>query len=479
MRIYKHNIGVGAILTALIIAVFSHAAAAEFTVDSGVTAVRTVRGNAGVLIEAQLDDPGELEIKTLGNAVRVTLGHCQLSAQPGDPLLPTHKLRLLLPAEADLRRVTVLVQNPVWEDIEDELDIAPAPPIMRGEGEKKLPSWGEKSSDWIENGRDTRIYHQDEFFPIQIASVIGSGNYRQWKIVEVQIYRMRYNPIQRRSQVLRGGTLAVETSVEDIAPVTAPSTTAVPSQVSLDRLHRLIINDADIEAFYPSATKMAAVSGDAGIPIRLAIITTHALLRDNLELVNYIHFKQSKGHTIYVVTEGDSLDATHYRRGYDTFTRARYIRNWLTTYHAQIDSVLLIGNPDPVQWSDSFGVPMMLAHPDNGFSPPNPAGLPTDMYYAELSGNWDLDGDGFPGEFIGDFGPGGIDQFCELEVGRIPYYFIHSELARILRKLMEYEDQLPENIAYRNKALISAAISNFAPADFDGDGDLDSFANLL
>ncbi|MGV7224076.1 MAG: C25 family cysteine peptidase [Nitrospinales bacterium] len=399
-----------------------------------------------------------------------------MSGQPGDPFLPTHKLRLLLPPEADLGRVHVLVQNPVWEDIEDKLDLAPAPPIMRIEGEKKLPSWGEKSSDWIENGRDTRIYHQDDFFPSQIASVIGNGKFRQWKIVEVQIYRMRYNPLQRRSQVLRGGTLVVETHVEELSVATAPSTIAAPSQVSIDRLHRLIINDADIGDFYPSTATVAAGSETAGTLRRLAIITTRALMRANLELVNYINFKQSRGYTVYVVTEGDALDVTHYRRGYDTFSRARNIRNWLTTYHAQIDSVLLIGNPDPVQWSDSFGVPMMFAHPDNGFSPPNPAGLPTDMYYAELSGNWDLDGDGFPGEFIGDFGPGGIDQFCELEVGRIPYYFIHSELARTdvyPRITYTYAVTGANGFGESDFSETDTGFLEDCPGDFDFDGDID------
>ncbi|MGV7224077.1 MAG: hypothetical protein ACQ9MH_21455 [Nitrospinales bacterium] len=73
---YPQNIGVGSMLIALTIAFFPHATAAEFTVDSGVTTVRSLRGNAGVRIEAQLEDPGGIEVQPLENAVRIALGDC-------------------------------------------------------------------------------------------------------------------------------------------------------------------------------------------------------------------------------------------------------------------------------------------------------------------------------------------------------------------------------------------------------------------
>lgn len=95
---------------------------------------------------------------------------------------------------------------------------------------------------------------------------------------------------------------------------------------------------------------------------------------------------------------------------------------------------------------------------------------PSDMYFAELSGTWDLDGDNQFGEFNGDYGPGGADKNCELKVGRIPLYVNFNDLDAILQKCINYENA-PGNLGWRQKVLIPAAISNFGPQDNTGDGD--------
>ena len=87
-----------------------------------------------------------------------------------------------------------------------------------------------------------------------------------------------------------------------------------------------------------------------------------------------------------------------------------------------------------------------------GYDPNNPAvSAPSDVYYADLTGNWDLDGDGYYGEWGDDFGPGGIDRHWEVMVGRIPCYkapigrFPYAEsvkdLDEILEKTIDYEER--------------------------------------
>ncbi len=89
--------------------------------------------------------------------------------------------------------------------------------------------------------------------------------------------------------------------------------------------------------------------------------------------------------------------------------------------------------------------------------------VPTDMCYAELSGDWDLDNDGLRGEYSGDYGSGGIDKDCEVAVGRIPYYGSISDVDSILQKTMDYETSAATD--WREKILIPAAISNFGPPE--------------
>jgi hypothetical protein len=97
---------------------------------------------------------------------------------------------------------------------------------------------------------------------------------------------------------------------------------------------------------------------------------------------------------------------------------------------------------------------------------------PTDMFFAELSNTWDWDGDGYYGEYNGDYRAGGADKDCELQVGRIPFYGSYTDLDSVLQKIIDYHAE-PGDRSWRDKLLIAAAISNFGPQDEDGDGAAD------
>ena len=141
--------------------------------------------------------------------------------------------------------------------------------------------------------------------------------------------------------------------------------------------------------------------------------------------------------------------------------------------------VLLIGSPR----GDSF-MPMKEVWPSNTGHQwwaelPQYSGyvMHTDYYYAELTGNWDLDGDGLAGEFghysdpippytkTGDFGTTpegetGIDRDHELIVGRIPFYpesgTAHDDLVSILNKTIAYQTTLASEMTWREKTLLIA-----------------------
>ena len=157
--------------------------------------------------------------------------------------------------------------------------------------------------------------------------------------------------------------------------------------------------------------------------------------------------------------------------------RADNIRSWLQAHYIPdgIEYVLLIGDPDPCTFTANQSVPMKMCWPRNGqVDLTENIVSPTDMYFAELSGNWDLNGDGRYGEFNGDYGPGGADKYCELKVGRIPVYSSnYADLDAILQKSINYGNA-PGNLAWRSKVLIPAAISNFGPEDTTGDCNADA-----
>ena len=89
--------------------------------------------------------------------------------------------------------------------------------------------------------------------------------------------------------------------------------------------------------------------------------------------------------------------------------KALHIREWIRQNYEKLGLkyVIFIGVGHP----EEGDVPMIKA---NGR-------WPTDYFYTDLSGDWDLDNDGVLAS-DGDYGDGGIDCVPEVFVGRIPYY---------------------------------------------------------
>lgn len=146
-------------------------------------------------------------------------------------------------------------------------------------------------------------------------------------------------------------------------------------------------------ALTPKTPAFPVVSAQADGGADYAIITTNAILANSVNLGKFIMLKQAFGYSVRVVTETD-FEALS---GQAPNGRAEKIRQWLKdNYQAMgIKYVLLIGNPDP----ELDDIPMKRFWP--GYDWPNEVqrDYPTDMYYANLNCNWDLDGDQIYGEF--------------------------------------------------------------------------------
>jgi hypothetical protein len=138
------------------------------------------------------------------------------------------------------------------------------------------------------------------------------------------------------------------------------------------------------------------------------IITTSAISAASGELSRFVAHKESLSFNVQIVTEANF-------GGGVGDTAAKNIRRWLRNHYISdnIKYVLLIGNPRP----DSGEIPMKMVW-TSAWS----EGVPSDFYYADLTGSWDWNGDGRYGMRPEDCGPGGVDTFYEVSVGRIPYY---------------------------------------------------------
>jgi hypothetical protein len=83
-------------------------------------------------------------------------------------------------------------------------------------------------------------------------------------------------------------------------------------------------------------------------------------------------------------------------------------------------------------------------------------GLPTDHYYAELTHNWDLDGDGYYSEFDEDI-KNNTDLLPEIAVGRIPFDS-PKKVKDFCKKIISYEK---DNGNWKKNALFLANIQEY------------------
>jgi len=210
------------------------------------------------------------------------------------------------------------------------------------------------------------------------------------------------------------------------------------------------------------------------------IVTTSAIRADSEMLVTFAAAKTARGFEVTIYDETDWGGA-----GLTNNAAAEALRGFLQSAYAlnDFDYLLLIG--DPRHWSGP--IPMKRLYPRTtgaiGHGPPgydptcafSQDMVPSDYYYAELDGDWDLDGDNLYGEFgeafaavgtSGDFGPGGIERDHEYAVGRIPVYggthYTQDviDLDHILAKTIAYQHADPDSVAWRNSALVAAEGAN-------------------
>jgi len=189
------------------------------------------------------------------------------------------------------------------------------------------------------------------------------------------------------------------------------------------------------------------------------IITTEDL-ESSITSSSFIQWKESLGFNIKIVCITDS--EINNQQGADLQAK---IRNFLREYYLVwgIEYVLIVG--------DHETIPMKYCYPDPsnhkntaGTVGGNGGDVPTDYYYADLTSadedSWDLDGDGYYGEY-GDDEP---DFQAEISVGRIPTS-LSSRITYALDKTVAFEQ---DTGSWKNSALHGGAFWYFTNENNNG-----------
>lgn len=278
---------------------------------------------------------------------------------PGKPQLPLAVRELELPAAAVPGSVELEIVEERSRTLDGSFRIGPAPAALG------LPEAGTAADAAPE--ADPSVYGRDELYPAAFVTVAATSQRPRPGGGQAVVARVAFTPLRHNP---RSGSLLLAEEVRV-------------------RLRYLLA----------AAPEAAEAATPAAASARYVVVTTRAIRDASRALRSFVNHKARYGYTLKVVTE-DDFDGLvgPYPNG-----RAERIREWLKRNYQSlgIEYVLLIGNPepdDPMYSRDHVGdIPMKQVWHDLA------GGLfwwgdATDAYYADLTGNWDTDGDGFYGE---------------------------------------------------------------------------------
>jgi hypothetical protein len=360
-----------------------------------------------------------------------------LSCVTKAPQLPTKKYSILLPPDVDPRSVKISVLEDNLNLVSGEYFIPQAPvPVALLEDQIYF----------AQNENIEDVYSIDKLWPNNIIQNMGVKQLRNARILEFYYYPIQYNPVLM--QVCEHKDVKISIDWEQIEAITIDPLT----QRYLSDYRDLINNYDDLAFLYDIQA--------ADIPSSTyVIVTTNDIAGNSTALDDFVRFKQAAGFEVRVITEDDFGYATGKQRVLN-------IRSWLQSHYVaeSIEYVLLIGNPDPDDETaaDPYGdIPMLMCWPRYGMGSYDRS--PTDYFYADLTGNWNTDGDSYYGEHGYDTG---VDFYPEVYVGRIPvYYEQYSDLDNILLKIINHHTNAG---AEKNQILEPMAISNYDNEDNTG-----------
>lgn len=363
----------------------------------------------------------------------------------GRPVLPRESVNFVLPR--GMRVVGVELADAQWIEL----------------GSRQLAiSQGMASSDG-ESAFETAPVTEVELgrvaaYPASPATLGSTNVLRGYSIGAVEIVPVRVRADGMVEQLV-SARLQLQLEVDPQSNDVARRSVEWPGRAARDaELVRAVVrNVGDVERYAPARGVDPSVAqfdfelGEPTLgrvarlvpePVDFLILTTEPL---RAEFERLAAWRTMEGTRTRVVTVEDVISVA--RPGGDL---QETLRNYVRTAHEQwgVDYLLLGGDAEllPPRYARSSFYPL------GGFTE-----IPTDLYFACLDGNWNLDADALYAEPYRDFLNTGdqADMLAELAIGRAPVKNV-AQAAVFVDKVLEYEN--PTNRGYVGRALFLSEV---------------------
>jgi len=313
------------------------------------------------------------------NEVSILMQQLGKNTNAGEPELPKTIFRVgMLP---NVKRESIKLKI-LQQDI---TDLGAGYNITPVEAPKPaLDGWNDQNylNEGFKSGRDLSIYNRDNLFPYSPIIISPLSNIKDWIFVSIELWPFQYNP--QKSTLKRIDYIKCRIDFE------------------LDKTNMKQYNTDDFlknkfhEPWKGSYKNSLPRDGNGYV-----IITTNDIISNSYNINRFIECEEHCGYSVSVITEDDYGSLT----GQPPDGTAEKIRQWLIENYLSlnIQYVLLIGDPDPddpTDPNDHIGdIPMKMLYPRVGNGHYwSSYSSPSDYFYADLTGNWNHDGDDLFGE---------------------------------------------------------------------------------
>lgn len=361
-----------------------------------------------------------------------------LILQPGEPMLPYLPVKVLLPfghrytnADLSFAKAVKVSDGAYFATANYQLPTTPKADFRKST--EVLPQ--------LEN----RLY------PAKTWEYLGTQYYRGYQIALFNIYPYRYNPISRQLFVNDDVTLEINSSFEQ-AEAGYQANFCTPNSETLSTLGTLVSNPQLSSSYQAAANYRNVLPSnrliDLTIPKKMIIITDNSRLG---WFADYASWRNGQGISNSVYSVEDIL-AT-----YSGIDNAEKVRNFIIhayqTWSASsepLQYVILGGDDEIIPIRGCYGQVGDTVDPH----------MPVDIYFSNLDGNWNANGNGLYGE-TGD----SPDLIPEVHIGRFPAQG-YEEFANMFRKITYYAEQ---NTFSNSLAIFYGENLNMNPITWGGD----------
>ncbi|MFH1457196.1 MAG: C25 family cysteine peptidase [Patescibacteria group bacterium] len=351
---------------------------------------------------------------------------------PGKPMLPSKTFLIAVPPGAKINSINIVGLE--QELLNGKYSIVPAPMMLPMDGDQALSD--EALRVYRENKNSA--YSTDAFYPQQAIVWDGEGSYRQFQFARVNFAPFSYNAVTQQLVYYENAVVTIDYTTVTAKQKSSPLKQNFAQSLTGRNASVLLYNYEEAIPWYQKYFEPNSNSSYYDY----VIITTDAL---QSTLSSFVSWKQSVGYSVNVVT------VTWINSNYSGSDLPQKIRNFLIDKYTEwgIEYVLLVG--------DVANVPMRMCSPK---ADTTSGDTPTDYYYADLTGNWDSDGD----SRYGEYGQDSVDWVPEVMVGRIPWSDA-STVSQICTKLINFESNRG---TWKKNALLLGAMNNYQNEDNRG-----------